>query len=154
MSLQVWEHGEDYASTGLLSGQRNRVRQSVCLCQRDLGLILCTCLLASGGYLSPHFPHSFYATQRKTLEINPRHPLIRELQRRIEGDEHDETTADIARLLYETASLRSGFALKDSSEFANRIENMMRLSLGVDLSASVRFILSSLSLIRREGNGG
>ena len=54
------------------------------------------------------------------------------------GDELDETTMDLARVLYETAVLRSGYALKDSSDFAGRIERMMRLSLGVDLEAPVR----------------
>ncbi len=80
---------------------------------------------------------SFYATQKKTLEINPRHPLIKELQRRVDAEEQDETTSDLARVLYETAVLRSGFTLSDSGDFALRIERMMRLSLGVDLSAEV-----------------
>ncbi len=81
--------------------------------------------------------YSFYATQKKTLEINPRHPLIRELQRRVDSEETDETTSDLARVLYETAVLRSGFTLSDSGDFALRIERMLRLSLGVDLSAEV-----------------
>lgn len=80
---------------------------------------------------------NFYATQKKTMEINPRHPLIKELQRRVEADEQDETTGDLAQVLYETAMLRSGFTLKDSGDFAKRIERMMRLSLGVDLTAEV-----------------
>ena len=81
--------------------------------------------------------HSFYASQKKTLEINPRHPLVKELRRRVEADEQDETTGDLARVLYETAVLRSGFALKDSGDFAKRIERMLRLSLGVDVTAEV-----------------
>ena len=79
--------------------------------------------------------------QKKILEINPRHPLIKELQRRVENEDHDETTADLARVLYETAVLRSGYALKDSSDFAGRIERMLRLSLGVDLAAQVSAVL-------------
>ena len=71
------------------------------------------------------------------MEINPRHPLIKELQRRVENEEQDETTADLARVLYETAVLRSGYNLQDSSDFAGRIEKMLRLSLGVDLTAEV-----------------
>ena len=75
--------------------------------------------------------------QKKTLEINPRHPLIKELQRRVTEEETDSTTSDLAQVLYETALLRSGFTLQDSSDFAGRIERMLRLSLGVDLSAPV-----------------
>ena len=79
----------------------------------------------------------FYSTQKKTLEINPRHPLIKELQRRVSEEEVDTTTSDLAQVLYETALLRSGYVLKDSSDFAGRIERMLRLSLGVDLTAPV-----------------
>ncbi|CAI8056585.1 Endoplasmin [Geodia barretti] len=71
------------------------------------------------------------------MEINPRHPLIKELQRRVSEEEVDSTTSDLAQVLYETALLRSGYVLKDSSDFAGRIERMMRLSLGVDLTAPV-----------------
>ena len=70
--------------------------------------------------------------------MNPRHPLIKELLRRVESEETDKTTSDLARVLFETAVLRSGYALGDSSDFAGRIERMLRLSLGVDLSAPVR----------------
>ena len=55
----------------------------------------------------------------------------------MENEDHDETTAHLARVLYETAVLRSGYPLKDSSDFAGRIERMLRLSLGVDLTAQV-----------------
>ena len=56
----------------------------------------------------------------------------------MESEEQEETTADLARVLYETAVLRSGYNLQDSSDFAGRIERMLRLSLGVDLTAEVR----------------
>ena len=96
-------------------------------------------------------PSSFYGSQKKTLEINPRHPLIKELQRRVENEEQDETTIDLANVLYETAVLRSGYGLKDSGDFAGRIERMLRLSLGVDLKApvsSVGHICHTQSLYR------
>ena len=85
---------------------------------------------------------SFYADQKKTLEINPRHPLIKELKRRVEEEQADQTTIDLARVMYESAVLRSGFALKDSSDFATRIERMLRLSLNIDADAEVCACLS------------
>jgi heat shock protein beta len=88
--------------------------------------------------LTPVPPSSFYSDQKKTLEINPRHPLIKELKRRVESEEADQTTSDLAHVMYDSAVLRSGFALKDSSDFAARVERMMRLSLNVDLDAEVR----------------
>ena len=44
------------------------------------------------AFLSLSISLRWYLTQRKTLEINPRHPLVKELQRRVEKDESDETS--------------------------------------------------------------
>merc|ERR1711931_444565 len=81
--------------------------------------------------------NSFYATQKKTLEINPRHPLIKELNHRVQKNKEETTTKDLANVLFETATLRSGFALQETSSFAERIERMLRLSLDVPLDAQV-----------------
>jgi len=81
--------------------------------------------------------NSFYATQKKTLEINPRHPLIRELNARVTKNKEDQTTKDLANVLFETATLRSGYNLGETAEFAERIERMLRLSLDVPLDAKV-----------------
>jgi len=81
--------------------------------------------------------NSFYATQKKTLEINPRHPLIKELNHRVQKNKEDTTTKDLANVLFETATLRSGFSLQETASFAERIERMLRLSLDVPLDAKV-----------------
>jgi len=74
---------------------------------------------------------AYYQGQKKTLEINPRHPLIKELLRLVEEGSTDETTRDMANMLYRTSVLRSGFQLKDTVSFASSIESMMRKTLGV-----------------------
>ena len=71
------------------------------------------------------------------MEINVYHPLIKELQKRVEANKDDQTAKDLARVMFETATMRSGFAIKDSADFAGRIERMLRLSMGVDLDAKV-----------------
>ena len=53
------------------------------------------------------------------------------------GEETDQTTSDLARVMFDSAILRSGFALKDSGDFAARVERMLRLSLNVDVEAEV-----------------
>lgn len=78
-----------------------------------------------------------YGNQRKTLEINPRHPIIRELKNRIEEDEEDQTNKDLAVLLFDTATLRSGFSLQDTFDFAHRIENVLKLSMDISLDEKV-----------------
>merc|ERR1711953_306498 len=76
----------------------------------------------------------YYLNQKKTLEINPRHPLIKELLRRVEDNPADPVAKDIATMMFNTATLRSGFPLRDTtSNFAEAIETMMRKTLGVDL---------------------
>merc|ERR1712183_60234 len=79
----------------------------------------------------------YYLNQKKTLEINPRHPLIKELLRRVEDNPADKIAAEMAVMMYNTATLRSGFALKDTVNFAEQIELMMRQTLGVDADEQV-----------------
>lgn len=82
---------------------------------------------------------TYYLNQKKTLEINPRHPLIRELLRRVQADEADETAKDMATMMFRTATLRSGFMLQETADFADSIEKMMRQTLGVPLDEQTEF---------------
>ncbi|XP_058061440.1 endoplasmin [Anopheles bellator] len=75
----------------------------------------------------------YYLNQKKTLEINPRHPLMRELLRRVDADVDDIVAKDMAVLMFNTATLRSGFQLPETADFADSVERMMRQTLGVSL---------------------
>merc|ERR1719270_3053626 len=79
----------------------------------------------------------YYLNQKKAFEINPRHPLIKELLRRVEDNPDDAIAKDMALMMFNTATLRSGFALKDTVNFAEQIEIMMRKSLGVDVDEQI-----------------
>lgn len=76
---------------------------------------------------------NYYLNQKKTLEINPRHPLIRELLRRVEVDTTDQTAKDIALMMFRTATLRSGYMLRETASFADSVEQLMRKTLGISL---------------------
>uniref|UniRef100_A0A8C8JYV4 Endoplasmin n=1 Tax=Oncorhynchus tshawytscha TaxID=74940 RepID=A0A8C8JYV4_ONCTS len=80
---------------------------------------------------------NYYASQKKTLEINPKHPLIKEMLKRISTDAEDQTASDLAMVLFETATLRSGYQLQDTKAYGDRIERMLRLSMNVDLNEQV-----------------
>lgn len=80
---------------------------------------------------------TYYLNQKKTLEINPRHPLIRELLRRVEADEADDTAKEMALMMFRTATLRSGYMLQETADFADTIEKMMRQTLGVSLDEQI-----------------
>lgn len=74
---------------------------------------------------------AYYLNQRKTVEINPRHPLIKELNRRVEDNPEDSKAKEIALMMFRTATLRSGYMLQDTAEFAQSVEVMMRQTLGI-----------------------
>uniref|UniRef100_A0A3Q3M476 Heat shock protein 90, beta (grp94), member 1 n=1 Tax=Labrus bergylta TaxID=56723 RepID=A0A3Q3M476_9LABR len=80
---------------------------------------------------------NYYASQKKTLEINPKHPLIKQMLNRVNGDAEDQTASDLAVVLFETATLRSGYQLADTKAYGDRIERMLRLSLNVDLEEQI-----------------
>ncbi|CAH2106914.1 unnamed protein product [Euphydryas editha] len=74
-----------------------------------------------------------HLSQKKLLEINPRHPVVRELLRRVRDDPDDALALDAARTLYRTAAMRSGFMLQEGQaiEFAESVEGMLQRSLGL-----------------------
>jgi len=75
---------------------------------------------------------AYYKKQKKTLILNPRHPLIKTLADKCEADPEDEAAMEIAKLLFDTASLRSGFTLGEPIDFADRILNIMYANLDID----------------------
>lgn len=54
----------------------------------------------------------------KTLEINPRHPIVAKLNKLVKEDPDNQDTKDLAFILYDTALLQSGFQFEETEEFA------------------------------------
>lgn len=74
-----------------------------------------------------------HLTQKKLLEINPRHPVVRELLRRVADDPESSATVEAAHTLYRTAALRSGYMLQEGQavQFAESVERMLQAELGL-----------------------
>ncbi|XP_034060748.1 endoplasmin [Gymnodraco acuticeps] len=80
---------------------------------------------------------NYYASQKKTLEINPKHPLVKQMLNKVNEDAEDQTASDLAVVLFETATLRSGYQLADTKAYGERIERMLRLSMNVPLDEQI-----------------
>merc|ERR1719240_505651 len=74
---------------------------------------------------------------QKTLEINPAHPLIRELKSRVENDGADQEAKDSVNTLFDVALIGTGLTPADPNEFAARLQTLMRLGLGVSKDAPI-----------------
>ncbi|CAK1552740.1 unnamed protein product [Leptosia nina] len=74
-----------------------------------------------------------HLSQKKMLEINPRHPVVLELLRRVTDDPDDPLALDTARTLLRTAALRSGYMLQEGQaiEFADSVDAMLQRALGL-----------------------
>jgi len=69
---------------------------------------------------------------KKTVEINPRHPIIVELLKLVQENPESESAKNTAWLLYDTALLNSGFQMEDSGEFSGRMFSLMKQALNLD----------------------
>lgn len=78
-----------------------------------------------------------YMRGKRVLEINPRHPIIKELRDRVVKDPEDENVKQTAQLVYQTALLESGFTLTEPKDFASRIYNSVKSSLNISPDAAV-----------------
>ena len=67
----------------------------------------------------------------KTLELNPRHPIIVQLNELVRTAPDSESTKDLAYMVYDTALLASGFQHDDTEEFAQRMNRVLAGSLKI-----------------------
>merc|ERR1711977_544702 len=69
---------------------------------------------------------------RKTLEINPNHPVVVDLLNKVKADKEDKAAVDSAQVLFQTALIESGYEIADPSALVSRVYRLMSKELGVD----------------------
>merc|ERR1719245_2802945 len=75
---------------------------------------------------------------RKTLEINPNHPVIADLLTKVKASKEDTAAIDTAAVLFQTALIESGYEIADPSALVNRVYRLMSKELGVDPDAPLK----------------
>ena len=86
---------------------------------------------------------STYMSSKKTLEINPSHPICRELRKKVDFDSNDKSVKDIVLLMFETALLASGFSLEEPAPFVSRIYKMIGFGLSINESSESELEINS-----------
>jgi heat shock protein beta len=130
---QEYKQVTEYLET-LLSGQVQRVVLSDLLTDSPAALV-------QGAYgMSPTMQRymraqavasgrdgasGFGNLNQAVMEINPKHPIIKDLDRMVKADRESKEAEEYAKLLYDVASMTSGYDVADMSSFAKRVMSMM-----------------------------
>merc|ERR550537_117773 len=74
---------------------------------------------------------------KRNFEVNPRHPVILEINSRIKDGADDDSLKDMVSSLYMTAVMQAGYQLsnEDIVDFAARMGRMVTKGLDVDPNA-------------------
>merc|ERR1712025_1003654 len=75
---------------------------------------------------------------RKTLEVNPNHPVIVDLLSKVKANKEDAAATDSALVLFQTALIESGYDVSDPTSLVNRVYRLMSKELGVDPDAPLK----------------
>merc|ERR1719450_321169 len=75
---------------------------------------------------------------RKTLEVNPNHPVVVDLLSKVKANKEDKQAVDTAQVLFQTALIESGYEIADPSALVNRVYRLMSNELGVDPDAPIK----------------
>ena len=88
-----------------------------------------------------------YMLAKKTLELNPHHPVIKEMLQRVKNSdgEADEELQDYGTLLYNMGLLNSGFLIENPTEFILPMQKLLKVGFGMRKDAPVEEIEVDIS---------
>jgi HSP90 family molecular chaperone len=77
---------------------------------------------------------SYLNSMKKTVEINPKHAIIAALnQKLVDGSEPDENLGAMAKILFDSAMLASGYEIRDTKRTSTTIDLLIRKALGLEV---------------------
>ncbi|HVW29899.1 MAG TPA: molecular chaperone HtpG [Polyangiaceae bacterium] len=94
------------------------------------------CLVVPEGGLSPYIERVLRATRqevprtKRILELNPTHPLVKNLERMYEKEPESEKLGEWIELLFEQALLAEGSPVEDPTRFAARLTSLLQEASG------------------------
>merc|ERR1719446_889022 len=80
-----------------------------------------------------------FMKSKHMFEVNPRHPMIVELNSRVKEGKADDSTKDMVISLYLSAVVGAGYQLmpEDAQDFSERVGRMVTAGLGVEADAEL-----------------
>lgn len=91
---------------------------------------------------------------KKTFELNPHHPVIKELLAKVKaaqgGGEVAEEVAEYADLLYYGALLNSGFLIENPTDMTTPLQKLLKVGFGIKKDAAIEEIDVDISSIEEE----
>lgn len=90
---------------------------------------------------------------KKTLELNPHHPVIKELLAKVkgaQGGDVPEEVVEYADLLYHGALLNSGFMIENPIDFTAPLQKLLKVGFGLKKDAPIEEIDVDISSIEEE----
>ncbi|KAI8593256.1 Hsp90 protein-domain-containing protein [Geranomyces variabilis] len=99
------------------------------------------------------FRAKMYLQQKKVFEINPDHPLIIDMLEKVKAGKQDFLD-DSVYVLFEATSIASGFSVRNASDFAKKVEAVVRERLGVDAKAEAKVNVVPAPEVEKGKTGG
>lgn len=91
---------------------------------------------------------------KKTLELNPHHPVIKEMLNKVKfadsGEPDDEVVTEYADMIYNLAMLNSGFLIENPTDLTAPVQKLLKVGFGLRRDAPIEEIEIDISTLEEE----